>query len=574
MKATSSYRCIILVTAGLAFGPLVTAQSVRLDKLKEQFGQGKPIRVGGGLAANAIGYTGNGGYGRNPFSYFVNGNVTFHIYGLVSLPFSFTLSNLSGNYTYPIPPNRLSVHPSYKWITGHAGTFAMTFSPYTLNGYLFTGGGADLEPQGPVKASVVYGRLQKAVAYDSANSTVPAAYERWGYAAKVQFENEKYRAGVIVFRAWDEVGSLQHKPDSLGIYPMENTVVSVNGGIRVLKQMDLTVEYAVSALTRDVRAEDAGGSGILRHAVDSKASTGFYNALKTQLQYTVETTVVGVAYERIDPGYQTLGAYYSNNDLENITVNAAQPLFNGKVQVAMNAGYQRDNLDRSKSGSSSRAIASVNLSCTPNDKLTTALSYSNFQSYMRMRPQFQTINQLDNFQHLDTLDYTQVSQNANASVSYTITQTDERMRSVGVDLSFQETADKQGGVIRNGNGSRFYNTSISYHSQPRKGFNVTGAFNITYNTIGRADFVTLGPTAGINSKVVKKKVSIGTSVSYNASRESGTWSTQVISTRANAVYNLKKRHNFTLMILNQSRKTPTRSFQDLTVTMGYNFTFS
>lgn len=565
---------MLLVVANLAFGQLVTAQSVRLDKLREQFGQGKPIKVGGGLAANGIGYSGNGGYGRNPFSYFVNGNVNFNIYGLVNLPFSFTLSSLGGNYTYPIPPNRLSVHPSYKWITGHAGTFAMTFSPYTLNGYLFTGGGADLEPEGPVKASVVYGRMQKAVAYDSTNLTVPAAYERWGYGAKVEFQNERYRAGMIIFRAWDAPESIQHKPDSLGIYPMENTVISLNGGIKVLQQMDLTVEYAASALTRDVRAEDAVGSGILRHMVDSKASTGFYNAVKTQLQYAMETTVVGVAYERIDPGYQTLGAYYSNNDLENITVNAAQPLFKGKVQIAMNAGYQRDNLDRSKSGSSSRAIASLNIACTPDEKLTTTVSYSNFQSYMRMRPQFQTINQLDNFQNLDTLDYTQVSQNANASVSYNLSHTGERMSSIGIDLSFQETADKQGGVIRNGNASRFYNTSVIYNAQPRKGFNITSAFNITYNTIGRADFVTLGPTAGINSKILKKKVSVGTSISYNASRESDTWSTQVLSIRANAVYNIKKRHNFTLMILNQSRKTTVRSFQDLTVTMGYNFTFS
>ncbi len=95
---------------------------------------------------------------------------------------------------------------------------------------------------------------------------------------------------------------------------------------------------------------------------------------------------MGVGYERVDPGYQTLGAYYINNDLENITVNAAQPLFKGKVQLAMNAGFQRDNLDGNKSGSSTRAIGSVNATYAPTEKAVATINYSNFQTYMRIRP--------------------------------------------------------------------------------------------------------------------------------------------------------------------------------------------
>ncbi len=119
---------------------------------------------------------------------FVNGSVNMNIYGVVNLPFSFTLSDFGGRYSYPIPSNRFSIHPSYKWVTGHIGDIAMTFSPYTLNGYLFRGVGADLEPEGAFKGSVIYGRLQKAVEYDTANSTVPAAYERMGFGTRLQLQ--------------------------------------------------------------------------------------------------------------------------------------------------------------------------------------------------------------------------------------------------------------------------------------------------------------------------------------------------------------------------------------------------
>ena len=575
MNLNSKTLSILLMAIMLGAALNAAGQAFRLDNLKEQFGRGRPVKFSGALNANGIGYHGNGGYGRSPFSYFVNGSINTNIYGVVNLPLSFTLSDFGGRYSYPIPSNRFSIHPSYKWVTGHIGDIAMTFSPYTLNGYLFRGVGADFEPEGGFKGSVIYGRLQKAVEYDTANRTVPAAYERMGFGARVQVEKEKYRAGLIIFRAWDDQNSLINKPDSLGVFPMENTVVSINTGVKLMKELDLSVEYAASALTHDVRAEGSDGSGILAPVVNAKASTGFYNALKTQLQYTLKNTTMGIGYERVDPGYQTLGAYYINNDLENYTVNAAQPLFKGKVQLAMNVGFQRDNLDGTKSGSSTRAIGAFNATYTPTEKVSTTVNYSNFQTYMRIRPQFQTINQLDNFQNLDTLNYSQTSQNASGSLSYTLKQTEALMRIMTFDVSFQETGDNQGGVVRNGNGSRFYNGSVMYNAmQIKRGLNFSAAFNVTYNTIGRNDFITLGPMVGFNAKLLKKKLTTGTSVSYNASKIDNTWDNTVLNVRCSALYNIVKRHTLTLNVLNQSRTFSERpNTNDFTVTVGYNLTF-
>jgi hypothetical protein len=46
-----------------------------------------------------------------------------------------------------------------------------------------------------------------------------------------------------------------------------------------------------------------------------------YSAYNGGVNLKLKKGMVGVKYERIDPGYKTLGAYYFNNDLENITLN-------------------------------------------------------------------------------------------------------------------------------------------------------------------------------------------------------------------------------------------------------------
>jgi hypothetical protein len=86
MNPLYSYRCLLVLLA-LFVGSFSYGQSIRLDNLRDQFGKGKPFKFNGALSANGIYYNGNGGYGRDPFSYFVNGSMNLNLYGLVNLPF-------------------------------------------------------------------------------------------------------------------------------------------------------------------------------------------------------------------------------------------------------------------------------------------------------------------------------------------------------------------------------------------------------------------------------------------------------------------------------------------------------
>lgn len=572
--------CLVLCLAMLQ---QVDAQSIDVENIgkntKTKFQDEKPFKISGGINASTIFYTGNTNAGRDPFTYFLNGNVNLSLYGIsVPLSFSFTNSGFSYRYSLPRSPNRLSIHPKYKWVTAHLGDVAMTFSPYTLNGFLFTGVGVELAPRGKWKYSAMYGRLQKAVEYDTSNRSVMPTYKRVGHGFKVNYDDGPFKWGVSVFQAKDVLNSLAVKPDSVAIYPQQNTAVSGELAFPIVKNLVLATEYAVSALTSDTRAPehaDSSRSSWLVKLTGNKTSTNIYKAVKSGLNYTIGSSVIGVGYERIDPGYQTLGAYYFNNDLENITANFAQSFFKGKVNFAGNIGWQRDDLDKTKTGGSRRNIMALNLNYNPGPRFTTNMMYSNFQTYTNVKPQFQYINQLTPYDNLDTLNFRQLSQNANINMNYVIGKNKEKPQNLNLNLSFQDSYDMQGGIISKGNASQFYNFAGAYNrTNLPKAMSVTGAFNLTYNTIGSNEMITLGPTVAISKQLWDKKVRTGASVSYNKTLASSKTQNQVLSMRMNATYMYKKKHNLGLNVVGMMRSIEDKgSMHDMTATVNYNYNF-
>jgi hypothetical protein len=568
----------LYLCAALLLPVLASAQQVDLANMGGMFRQGKPFRVNGGINANTI-FNSGGGYGRQPFTWFINGNLNASLFGQVSLPFSFNLTNAGAGYSYPTMPNRLSLHPTYKGITAHIGDVAMAFSPYTLNGHQFTGVGLDVAPEKDWSISVMYGRLLRAVSYDSTNRSVLPTYRRMGYGARLALTKELYALSINFLRAKDHKDPMLYIPDTLGVFPKENLTVSVSATVRPSKGLELSMEYANSAIKFDRRdnntAYKSSGGNMLESVFMYEArNTSYFKAFKAGMNYAFFKSTIGVGYERIDPGYQTLGAYYMNNDLENITVNFSQPFLKDKANISANVGYQRDDLNHTKSGATSRMVSSVNANYMPNDKWNANFTYSNFQTYTNIKPQFEYINQTGPYDNMDTLNFKQVSQSAGLNVNHIIKSNKKRSHNINLNLNVQDAADIQNGVVWKGNGSRFYNTNTAYTLLliPKQ-ISITGAFNLSYNSIGRNDYLTLGPTLGINTKLFDKKATAGFTSSYNSSASDGQTQGQVLNLRMNAAYIFMKKHNLNMNAVHQTRWTPKGNNSNVTATLGYNYSF-
>lgn len=545
-----------------------------------QIGKANLLTVTGGVSANTIYYEGSAL--RDPFTYVLNGNINFNISGLFNIPLSFAYSNQEFNYSQPFKFNRLSIHPSYKWITAHIGDVAMTFSPYTLSGHQFSGLGVDLAPEGKFKVSAMYGRLIRPVEYAIEQPETVPAYKRLGYGLKTEYEiHSKAKIGVTFFNAKDVTSSLNNDiPIDIGVSPKENLVVSLEASLKPMNGLELNIEYATSAVTEDLNTPEYSGSkGSLAFIFNEKLSTSYYNAFNTNLKYAIGNGNIGASYERIDPDYKTFGAYFFNNDFENITVNAAQALFNNKVSLSVNAGLQSDNLDDTKKSDLKRIVTAINANITASDRLNISGAYSNFQSFTNIRSQFDYINAISAYDNIDDLNFKQLSQNANVSIGYVLSKKETKRQNINFNLSFQDTKDIQEtfltGVENTVNASQFYNSAIAYTlSFPESTLSVSTAFNATLNKVMEVNSIALGPTLVLGKQLFNKTVRTSLSSSYNTASTDGIKQNSILNFRWNAGYQWLEKHQFNLSALSLIRNTPNNNSTDFTVTFGYNYNFT
>ncbi|MEO7976518.1 hypothetical protein [Flavobacterium sp.] len=553
---------------------LISAFSFSQNFNVQELGKAKLINVSGGASANSIFYSGNAE--RDPFSYFLNGNININIAGLYNLPFSFSYTNQKFGYGKPVLMNRLSIHPSYKWITAHIGDVSMSFSPYTLSGHQFSGVGVDLTPQGNFKISAMFGRLLKSSEYDLAYPDIVPAYKRYGYGFKTSYAFEKVNLGVTLFKAKDEAGSLSNPiPFELGISPKENVAVSFETSFALLGKLQVFTEYANSSITEDTRTKDDGkAKGIASFLLNRNSTSASYDAFKGQLTYPAGKGTLGIGYERIDPNYRTLGGYYFNNDLENITVNATQNILKDKISLALNLGLQKDNLDKQKQSQMKRLITSLNADLRPNDKLNLSLNYSNFQSYTNSRNQFDYINQVSNYDYLDTLNFRQVNQNAALNINYLLRNDKRLKKAISANFSMQDAVNQQQGQTIAGGASTYYNSAVSYSiGYPEKDLNFNGSLNNTYGKTDSGKNLIFGPTIGASKLFFDKKLTTNASTSYNTSYNDGEKQNDIFNIRLNASYIYVQKHNFNMGIISLFSNASGRKNNDLTATLTYSYSF-
>lgn len=565
---------------------LVKAQEVDLENIgqrtMEQLKK-NPFKISGGISANTVLYHSNVYNGRAPFTYFLNGNLNLGIYNW-TMPISYSFTNQGGQLGYDIPFkfNRLSLTPKYKWVKAYIGDASLSFSPYTYNGLLFTGGGVELTPKIPLKVTLMVGQLNKAVENDGNPNTI-AAYRRMAYGTHLKWEKENYKIGVIGFYAKDDIGSLKKDLDVKGISPQENLALSLNGTFKIRKNIEIFGEYANTALTADQRVSSFGSirKGIASQFLKTNSSTETYSAFNTGVNLQLQKANIGVRYEKIDPGYRTLGAYYFNNDLENITLNTSLTMWKDRLSLSGNIGRQRDNLDHQKLKQTSRWVGALNANLKASEKMILSASYSNFTMFTnRQLNQFNNINQnpLHIQQPKDSIDYKQISQNFNLNINYNLSNSQERTQNINFNYSLNDMINKENGIVRKGGISRFHNANINYNlAFPEKKLNIASSFNFTH-TYAASQYSTIwGPSITIGKSFLEEdQLKTNVSASYNhSSLPNAKLNTTNLMLDAN--YTPWKKHNlkFTLiqMIRNTNQNIDHKNISETTCTIGYNYSF-
>ncbi|HPB04742.1 MAG TPA: hypothetical protein PKX60_00775 [Prolixibacteraceae bacterium] len=345
-----------------------------------QISKQKPVNVDGSIAATSNFYSINGKEsGRDPFSYILSGNVNVSIYGL-QLPFSFMYSNSSFSYAQPL--NRFGISPEYKWIKLHIGYRSITFSPLTLAGHSFLGAGIELTP-GKFRFGAAYGRFNKKTIPNTNNplDTLQTP-TRKGFSMRIGVGTPKNYFDLIMLKIADDTLSFDKTKYGSKI-PQSNTVLGTHMKFTLFKNLTWETEGAISLLTKNISSgepfniENAFLQN-LANGVNVNSTSEYTTALTSVLTYSFRGYSLGLQYRRIDPNYQSFGAYYFNTDMENITMNLKAGLFKNKLSFSGNIGLQNDNIRNNKASESSRVISMANLAYNSGKKFSINGSFSNY----------------------------------------------------------------------------------------------------------------------------------------------------------------------------------------------------
>ncbi len=353
----------------------------------EQMIHSKPVTFSGNVDATAIFYHANGIPNRYlPFNYVITGSPAISVYGW-QIPFSFIVGKQQSAFTQPF--NQVGLSPTYKWVTIHAGYRNLSFSPFTLAGHTFLGAGIELTP-GKFRFAAMYGQFNKATALDTAQSIYFSSfsYKRTGMAVKIGYGTQNTFIDLIALKAKDDPNSIKTSKavaDSLGITPAENTVFGYNMRVGILKQhLSFESNGAISLYTNDINApaiQDSSYDGNVKkldNIANVKTSSELFGAIQAAIRYRTKNFSVRLQYNHIDPGYQSMGAYFLNNDLESYTIAPTFTLLRNKLRFSGSLGLQHDDLAKSKRARSKKVIGSANLSAEFTERFGVDLTYSNY----------------------------------------------------------------------------------------------------------------------------------------------------------------------------------------------------
>lgn len=531
----------------------------------------KPFAVTGALDMRVIGYQHKGiPARRSPLSWVISGSPTIALYG-IRIPVSFTFSEQERSFSQPF--NQFGLSPTYKWATLHAGYRNISFSPYTLAGHTMLGAGIELNP-GKLRFGFMTGRLNRATAVDTTTGAVrPYSFSRFGTAVKVGYGTEKNYFDLSFLQAKDREKNIEINPDSARVRPAANAVLGTGFKVSILKNFQVFGDGGISLYTRDSRsdleAEIDSSNKFLKSLSDVfkvNGTTEYYTAYNAGAGYTSKYFSLKLIYKYVDPNFQSMGAYFFQDDIRNLTLNPSFNALKGKLRFTGSIGIQKDNVKKQKNATTSRVIGLANLSWDINDKLGLDANYANFTS--NAQP---TVTLLDNR-------YLLAQTNSNISVTPRLILPGKAITQV-VLLSYNLSSlkDLNKDTLQAANIMSqvvFLNHNLTLNSL---GLTISSGLNYTSNELAAGNIRNYSTNLGFSKAFFKNKLMASSSNSYIVTKPIQ-GDGRILNFGGNLAYMPAKGHRFALRInaMNNSLTYADREpvqYSELTGELGYTFNF-
>ncbi len=467
--------------------------------------------------------------------YYINGAVNTKFFGIVDVPISFAFTDNTLTKNLAMPFNRFSLSPSYKQLKAYIGYNSLSFSKYTLSGHDFLGGGAGYDSELGWSVLGFYGRLRKAVAPDS--TTSEAGYRRMGGGLMVGYRGDKYDVSANFIKIADD-GSSMSFDGFLDQYvnPEDNFASSVSFNLRLVSNVTVLGEYAVSSMK--TRIDENKITDV--QFPDEKI---IYQAFEVGAQYNAEIFSVGVSYNRLPPNYETLGGYYFSEDEEQVSLTFASSILK-RINFSGDIGYRHDNVKEQNITTNKSMAYSLSFSGSVIDGLSFNASMNNDQNYVNLRDNYLQVTKVNEFEDLDTNEYSRLSESFVFGLNYQLPQNESVSQSVFTSFSLQKTSDEQrydtlSSLAKVLGANAGYSATFNV---PKLSFSANFGYSKTDTKAQDVDIKTYSITLGRN---FFEKLSLSSVYTFADTRTDSIKS-RVHNAKLNATYNMFQKHNLGL----------------------------
>lgn len=479
-----------------------------------------PLRVRGGVSATAKAYTVSGiDRRRAPAVFETTADLSFNLLGLqsgVDLTYSTDQSQLRQSVS------QLAFRTAWSWGEVSAGDVNPSFSKYGLRGTVLRGGMAELEPR-LFRLALAAGRSQEAIAPAPDAGLRTVAYRQMTYGSRIGYGRERgshlHLTGVYVR---DVAGSVDVPSDadltplsSDGVLtPQENWNLTSDAGLTLFqRRLALQTTATVSLLTRDVNAP----------TIDDLLPTGldFLNVRRSShVDYAGDATLrldlpvfgLRATYERIQPGFQSLGVPRMRSDQERVRIQPRVRLLDQRLNLGLNGAWTRNNLqDQLLSTTTRRQVGG-----TVQARIAAPLTLSG--SYMRLRN--------ENAPGPDATDPTQIqllqiTQTASLTPALTLRRASGTTHAITFSGSYQTTDDRSDAVdagLRPAANTQNLSGTLSYALQLSQGLRTSLTGNYLTSDAGTSTTDVLGLNAGLGYAFLDQTLQIDLNAGWSQNK--------------------------------------------------------
>ena len=253
--------------------------------------------------------------------------------------------------------NRFALSASGERLQATAGDVSPVFSRFSMNGATVRGAYIDYRPARFV-ASLLAGRSQRAIDTGIGAAIRRPAYDRSLFSARVGVgEETRDHVHLIGIVARDAPAS---GDPSFRAAPVENVSITPVFGVHLLeRRLSVRGDLTASAFTQDTRAAraDADAAPGMLGFFTPRVGSRFDYAGHIESRYThtafSDTSVfdqitVLASYERVQPGFVSLGRPYTRSDQSIFRLQPQARLLDRRLQLGLDFTTRRNNLGNTR----------------------------------------------------------------------------------------------------------------------------------------------------------------------------------------------------------------------------------